>query len=156
MVVARERGGERALSDADIFQEGTIGLLAAIDAYATSGEGDFESFARSHIASGIAAAEAAEDDARRQDRELVSAAEAYQRAEFLFRTEHGRQGTIEELAALLEWSDDRTEEVATMVDAARRAHDEDLLAYLDPEDGPPPEAEPPASGAGDGHRGPGG
>lgn len=128
------RGGERPLSDADVFQEGTIGLLAAIDAYATSGEGDFESFARTHIASEIAAAEGAEDDARQQDRDLVAAAEAYQRAEFLFRREHGRQATIEEIAALLEWSDDRTEEVATMVDAARREHDEDLVDYLEDQD----------------------
>ncbi|MBO0702506.1 MAG: hypothetical protein J2P38_06210 [Candidatus Dormibacteraeota bacterium] len=141
VAVARERpqGDERSLSGEELFQEGTIGLLSAIDAYATSGVGDFETFARSRIASEMAAAEAAEDDAREQDREVVAAAEAYQRAEFLFRREHGRQATIEELAHLLEWSDERTEEVATMVDAARRQHDEDLLEYLDAEDVSPEE-----------------
>ena len=136
LAVAEERAkdGEQALSSADLFQEGTIGLLSAIDAYATTGVGDFESFARSRIANEMAAAEAAEDDAREQDRQVVEAAEAYQRAEFLFRREHGRQATIEELAHLLEWSEERTEEVATMIDTARRQHDEDLLEYLDAED----------------------
>lgn len=141
LAVARERtkGEEQALSGADLFQEGTIGLLSAIDAYATSGVGDFESFARSRIASEMAAAVAAEEDARQQNQDAVAAAEAYQRAEFLFRREHGRQGTIEELARLLEWSEERTEEVATMVDTARRQHDEDLLPYLDAEDVAPDE-----------------
>lgn len=143
LAVARERtkGDEQALSGADLFQEGTIGLLSAIDAYATSGVGDFESFARSRIASEMAAAEAAEDDARQQNQDAVAAAEAYQRAEFLFRREHGRQATIEELARLLEWSEERTEEVASMVDTARRQHDEDLLPYLDAEDVSPEEVQ---------------
>lgn len=137
---ARGESGEGdALSSADLFQEGTIGLLSAIDAYATAGVGDFESFARSHIANEMAAAAAAEEDARQQGRDAVAAAEAYQRAEFLFRREHGRQATIEELARLLEWSEERTEEVATMVDTARRRHDEDLLPYLDAEDVTPEE-----------------
>jgi DNA-directed RNA polymerase specialized sigma subunit len=134
------REGDQELSSADLFQEGTIGLLSAIDAYATSGVGDFESFARTHIASEMAAAEAAEEDAREQDREVVAAAEAYQRAEFLFRQEYGRQATIEELARRLEWSEERTEEVATMIDTARRQHDEDLLEYLDGEGGTSEEA----------------
>ena len=141
LAVAREhaRGDEQALTGADLFQEGTIGLLSAIDAYATSGEGDFESFARSRIASEMAAAEAAEDDAQQQNQDAVAAAEAYERAEFLFRREHGRQATIEELARLLEWSEERTEEVGTMVDTARRQHDEDLLPYLDAEHDAPEE-----------------
>lgn len=143
VAVARERAheGEQALSSADLFQEGTIGLLSAIDAYATAGVGDFESFARSHIASEMAAAEAAEDDAREQNREVVAAAEAYERAEFLFRREHGRQATVEELARSLEWSEERTEEVAGMIDAARRQHDQDLLEYLDPEEVSPEEVQ---------------
>lgn len=143
LAVARERAQQQGdggpLSSADLFQEGTIGLLSAIDAYATAGVGDFESFARSHIASEMAAAEGAEDDARQQNRDAVVAAEAYERAEFVFRREHGRQATIEELARLLEWGEERTEEVATMVAAARRQHDEDLLAYLDAEDVTPEE-----------------
>ncbi len=143
LTVARERaqGDEQALSSADLFQEGTIGLLSAIDAYATAGVGDFESFARSRIASEMAAAEAAEDDARQQNRDAVVAAEAYERAQFLFRRQHGRQATVEELARLLEWSEERTEEVATMVDTARRQHDEDLLDYLDGEDVSPGEVQ---------------
>lgn len=143
LTVARERaqGDEQALSSADLFQEGTIGLLSAIDAYATAGVGDFESFARSRIASEMAAAEAAEDDARQQNRDAVVAAEAYERAQFLFRRQHGRQATVEELARLLEWSEERTEEVATMVNTARRQHDEDLLDYLDGEDVSPGEVQ---------------
>lgn len=150
LAVAQEhaQGADETLSSGDLFQEGTIGLLAAIDAYATAGVGDFETFARSHIASEMAAAEAAEDDARQQNQDAVAAAEAYQRAEFMFRHEHGRQATIEELADLLEWSEERTEEVAIMVDTARRQHDEDLLPYLDAEEESPEEAERRAGGEG--------
>lgn len=136
LAVAEERAqaDDQGLSSADLFQEGTIGLLSAIDAYATTGVGDFETFARSRIASEMAAAEAAEEDARQQNQDAVAAAQAYERAEFQFRHERGRQATIEELAHLLEWSEERTEEVATMVDIARRQHDEELLPYLDTED----------------------
>ncbi|MGH7922856.1 MAG: sigma-70 family RNA polymerase sigma factor [Candidatus Dormibacteraceae bacterium] len=136
LAVARERSqvNTDGLSSADLFQEGTIGLLAAIDAYATSGVGNFESFARSRIASEMDAAQAAEEDARQQNREVVAAAEAYERAEMQFRREHGRQATVDELAHLLVWSGERTEEVARLVDTARRQHDEDLLQYLDTED----------------------
>ena len=133
---ARERahGGAASLSSADLFQEGTIGLLAAIDAYATAGEGEFEAYARTRIASEMDAAQAAEADAREQSRELVAAAEAYERAEARFRQEQGRAPRRDEVARLLGWPEAKAGEVADMVANARRRHDEDLLAYLDPED----------------------
>ncbi|HYZ02715.1 MAG TPA: hypothetical protein VFA92_14560, partial [Candidatus Binatia bacterium] len=56
-----------------------------------------------------------------------------------FRREHGRSGTHEELAEALGWTVQRTAEVADMVAGARQQHDEDLLAYLDPEDVDPAE-----------------
>jgi vacuolar-type H+-ATPase subunit E/Vma4 len=74
--------------------------------------------------------EKAQEDARR----LIQAAEDYQRAEFGLRTEFGREATPAELAAKLEWSQDRLEAIAAMVEEARRRHDEELLVYLDPEE----------------------
>ncbi|MFZ0215295.1 MAG: hypothetical protein WAM30_05065 [Candidatus Dormiibacterota bacterium] len=131
---ARAQGGGEALTSADLFQEGTIGLLSAIDAYASSGEGEFEAYARGRIASGMDAAEAAETDAREESRELIQAAEQYERAEVALHKEQGRPPTGEELARLLGWTAARTAEVAEMIVNARRQHDEELLQYLDPED----------------------
>src|SRR5437764_3926269 len=45
---ARERA-DRGLSQDDLFQEGTIGLMEAIDGFRDSGSRDFEAYARLHI-----------------------------------------------------------------------------------------------------------
>ena len=70
---------------------------------------------------------------------MVGAAEQFEATEQGFRREHGRSGTHEELAEALGWTVQRTAEVADMVAGARQQHDEELLAYLDPEDVDPAE-----------------
>jgi DNA-directed RNA polymerase specialized sigma subunit len=130
---AEERAG-RGLSPGDLFQDGCLGLMKAIDDFGTSGRPDFEGFARELVADHMERALRQEDQAQEDARRLIQAAEDYQRAEFSLRRELGREATPAELAAKLEWPRDRIESIANMVEDARRRHDEELLVYLDPEE----------------------
>jgi hypothetical protein len=49
------------------------------------------------------------------------------------RLELGREATEAEVAEKLEWTIDRTRYVAHVVADARRRHDEELLAFIDPD-----------------------
>lgn len=133
MGAAAERTG-RGLSEGDLFQEGSIGLLKAIADFQDSGRSDFEAFAREEVARHMDRALSREDQAQEDGRKLVEAAEAYERAEVSLRRELGRDATPTELAAKLEWSPDRTARIGELVTEARREHDEELLTYLDPEE----------------------
>lgn len=127
---ARERAG-RGLSEADLFQEGTVGLIEAIRAFHASRGGDFEAFARECVAGRMEEALEAEERAVQDGERLVQAASDYAAAEMALRRELDRSGTAVELARKLEWSVDRVREIGQMVDDARRRHDEELLQYLE-------------------------
>jgi RNA polymerase sigma factor (sigma-70 family) len=130
---AGQRAG-RGLSEGDLVQEGSLGLIKAIEEFPGSGRSDFEAYARELVSEHMEQAIAQEGEAQEESRRLVRAAEDYQKAEFSLRRELGRDPTPAELAAKLEWHQDRTEGIAIMVADARRRHDEDLLNYLEPED----------------------
>jgi RNA polymerase sigma factor (sigma-70 family) len=130
---ARERA-DRGLSQGDLFQEGTIGLMEAIHEFPASGRQDFETFARDHVVGRMERALGAEEKAVRDTQLLLQAAHDYAEAELTARRELGREASMIELAAKLEWSLQRTEEIAQMVADARRRHDEEILQYLDPDD----------------------
>ena len=132
-VAARERAA-RGLSVADLFQEGTVGLLEAIDQFPSSDRDDFETFAREHVARRMDLALGDEERAVQDGRMLVQAAEDYVQAESSFRSELGRSASDVELAEKLEWSLKRTREIGQIVADARRRHDEELLPYLDAAD----------------------
>lgn len=129
-----------SLAEADLYQEGTIGLLRAIDGFAASGRDDFSIYAREQIALHMDLAIAAENASVREARDMVAAAESFERTEQELRREkHGVAPTDREIAERLEWTEARAAEVREMVAAARRRHDEELLAYVDPEDVDPEE-----------------
>jgi DNA-directed RNA polymerase specialized sigma subunit len=130
---AGQRAG-RGLSEGDLVQEGSLGLIKAIDEFPASGRSDFEAFAREQVSEHMEQAIAEEDRAQEESRRLLHSAEDFQLAEFSLRRELGRDPTPAELAAKLEWPQDRTEGIAEMVTEARRRHDEELLNYLEPED----------------------
>jgi RNA polymerase primary sigma factor len=130
--LALERG-EQALSVPDLVQEGSIGLVEAVRAYADSGESDFTRFAEGKIGAQMDAAITAEAAAVRDAELLVAAATDYERTQWLLRRELGREATEQELAEKLEWTAERTRYVARVVSDARRRHDEELLAFIDPE-----------------------
>lgn len=130
---------EGSLSPSDLYQEGTIGLLRAIDGFSETGRDDFEIYAREQIASHMDLAVAAEDASAREARDLVEAAEAYEAAEQELRRLNKGVPSDKELAERLGWTEVRTVEVREMVVAARRRHDEELLAYVDPDEVDPEE-----------------
>jgi RNA polymerase primary sigma factor len=125
------RGGQGLLV-ADLVQEGSIGLVEAVRAFAQSGEPDFASFAEAKVGAQMDAAIEAEAAAVRHAHLLVNAATDYERTEILMRHELGRPPTEPELAEKLEWTVDRTRYVAQVVADARRGHDDELLAFIDP------------------------
>ena len=130
---ARERAA-RGLSVADLFQEGTVGLLEAIAQFPSSDRDDFEAFAREHVARRMDLALGDEERVVQDGRMLVQAAEDYVVAESSFRSLFGRSPSDVELAEKLEWSLKRTKEIRQIVADARRRHDEELLPYLDAAD----------------------
>src|SRR5690348_13974469 len=126
--------GEQSMPLADLVQEGSIGLIEAIRTFSASGEADFERFAEAHIAAQLANALEDEAAAMREAQQLVIASEEYDRVEMLLARELHRAPTEVEIAQKLEWTVERTRYIAQAVTEARRRHDEELLAFIDPED----------------------
>jgi RNA polymerase primary sigma factor len=129
--LADERG-DRGLSMPDLVQEGSIGLVEAVRAFATSGETDFASFAERQIGAQMDQAIATEAGAVRDAQLLVTAANDYEHTELVLRRELHREPTDGELAEKLEWTLQRTRYVAHVVADARRRHDEEMLEFIDP------------------------
>jgi RNA polymerase primary sigma factor len=127
---SREHQG---LSVADLVQEGYVGLVEAVQLFAVSGQEHFAAFAEGKIGDQMDAAIAAEAAAVRDAELLVNAANDYEKTEVLLRRELKRPATEQEIAEKLEWTVDRTRYVAQVVADARRRHDEELLAYIDPD-----------------------
>jgi DNA-directed RNA polymerase sigma subunit (sigma70/sigma32) len=124
---------DQGLSTADLVQEGSIGLVEAVRSFAGTGESDFGAFAEARIGAQMDAAIAGEAASVRDAQLLVAAATDYERTEILMRHELQREPTELELAEKLEWTVDRTRYVAQVVADARRRHDEELLAFVDPD-----------------------
>jgi RNA polymerase primary sigma factor len=125
--------GEQGLSVADLVQEGSIGLVEAVRSFTASGATDFAMFAEERVIAQMEAAIAGEAASVRDALLLVAAATDYERTEIVMRHELRREPTEAELAEKLEWTIDRTRYVAQVVADARRRHDEELLAFVDPD-----------------------
>lgn len=130
---AEKRAG-RGLSQSDLFQEGTIGLMHAIATFRGGGEADFEAFAREQVAGHMDHALREEQRTVRNGEMLLQAARDYEAAEMSLKRELGRDGTDAELAKKLEWSLERTIGIGELVAEARRRYDEEMLQFLEPED----------------------
>ena len=124
---------DRGLTALDLVQEGSIGLVEAVQTFADSGESNFAAFAEKKVGRQMDAAIAAEAAAVREAELLITAAADYDRVEMLLARELHRAPTEIEIAEKLEWTIERTRYVAQVVTDARRRHDEELLAYIDPE-----------------------
>ena len=130
--VAAELAGQ-GLSAAELVQEGSVGLLAAIESFETSGREDFDQYAEERARASMKGAVAAEAGARAASARLVAEANAFEEAELKLRRELGREATVKELAQNLEWPVAKVDEVAAVVETARREHDEELAGYLEAE-----------------------
>lgn len=124
---------DQGLSTADLVQEGSIGLVEAVRSFASSGEPDFEKFAAVRVGAQMDAAIDGEAASVRDAQLLVAAATDYERTSIVMRHELQREPSEAELAEKLEWTVDRTRYVARVVADARRRHDEELLAFIDPD-----------------------
>jgi len=130
--LATERS-EQGLSVLDLVQEGAIGLVEAVRSFSTSGEKSFAGYSERKVVEQMDSAIAAETAAVRDAQLLVAAATDYERAEHVLRRELKREPGPAEIAEKLEWTVDRTLYVAQVVAEARRRHDEEMLAFIDPE-----------------------
>jgi len=117
---------KKGLSLPDLVQEGSLGLVEAVRTFTVSGQSDFLAFAEQRIGEKMDAAIAAEAAAVRD-------AGDYERAELAVARELHRRPTSSDIAEKLEWTVERTEYVAGVVAEARRRHDEELLAFIDPD-----------------------
>jgi DNA-directed RNA polymerase sigma subunit (sigma70/sigma32) len=124
---------EQGLSLSDLIQEGSIGLVEAVRSFTAGSDIDFSHFAEEKVGSFMDAAISAEAAAVRDAQLLVTAATDYERTDVTLRQELSREPTIVELAEQLEWTVDRTSYVAQVVADARRRHDQQLLAFIDPD-----------------------
>lgn len=124
---------DRGLSISDLVQEGSLGLVEAVRSFAASGEPDFVRFAERRVADQMDAAIAAEVAAVRAAELLVAAANDYERVEQALHRELHRDPTEVEIAQKLEWTVERTRYVAQAVAEARRAYDEEVLAFIEPD-----------------------
>jgi RNA polymerase primary sigma factor len=128
-----EARDDKGLSVPDLVQEGSVGLVDAVQTFSRSGAQDFDAFAEQKIGEQMDAAIAAEAAAVRDGELLVTAANDYERTELLLRRELHRPPTAGEIAEKLEWTVERTQYVASVVADARRRHDEELLEFIDPD-----------------------
>ena len=137
--LAEARLGQ-GLALGDLLQEGALGLMAAITAGAFAA-GGLAAEVEGAVGRQLDLAIEQEAGAERDRRQLLEDVEAYQRAEIEIGRARGREATEAELAEKLEWSTARTRRLGEMVRDARRRHDEDILAYIEPD---PAEDEEPA------------
>jgi DNA-directed RNA polymerase sigma subunit (sigma70/sigma32) len=124
---------ERGLPFGDLVQEGSIGLMGAIDYFHRSGRADFDAFAEEQVAAQMEAALESEAAAVREANLVVEAAQQYEDAEMALARDLGRAPTEAELSKKLNWTAQRTSQIGEIVDEARRLHDEELLEYIDPD-----------------------
>jgi RNA polymerase primary sigma factor len=124
---------EQGLSVLDLIQEGAIGLLEAVRGFTANGTSSFGSFAEQRVGEQMDAAIGAEAAAVRDAQLLIAAATDYERAELVLRRALQREPKAAEIAETLEWTVDRARYVGEVVAEARRRHDEEVLAFIDPE-----------------------
>ncbi|HEV8596733.1 MAG TPA: sigma factor [Candidatus Dormibacteraeota bacterium] len=123
---------EKGLSVPDLVQEGSLGLVEAVRSFPQDG-GDFGAFAEQRVGEQMDAAIAAEAASVRDAEQLVAAATDYERTAVSLHKTLLRPATEAEIAEKLEWTVERTRYVAQVVADARRRHDEELLAFIDPD-----------------------
>jgi RNA polymerase sigma factor (sigma-70 family) len=133
---------DRSVSFEDLFQEGTVGLISAVEHYRLPGP-DFTATLRQAIAATMDDVVAQTAEAQRNDQAFVSAAQLLEAAQRLLAERLGHPATPAELARLLQWEEDRVNLVLGMLAEARTLHDQELLDYLvDLEDLDDPDGEP--------------
>jgi len=127
--------GDRGVELGDLFQEGTLAVIAAVEEYALRGAAPagLAEFTREVVAAHLDATVEAAALEQRSDEAFVRDAQLFETAEVSLRRRLGRSATPTELASLLEWPAERVQLMADMLAAARSLYDSDIAQYLDDE-----------------------
>jgi RNA polymerase nonessential primary-like sigma factor len=121
---------QRGVSFGDLFQEGTVGLISAVEHY-KPGDGAFHARLVHAIAATMDDVLAQTEEAQRNDEAFVVACRLLQSAQRLLSERLGRAATPAELAKLLQWEEPRVSVILGMLGEARDVNDQELLDYLD-------------------------
>lgn len=124
---------DQGLEVGDLYQEGSVAVVTAIDEYARRG-GDaagLRPYVRRVVELHLDAAVEREAEERAAGEAFVRDAQRYELAEADLRHRLSRDPTPVEIAAALEWSVEHVDTVAEMLAEARALNDEALLPYLD-------------------------
>jgi RNA polymerase sigma factor (sigma-70 family) len=131
---AQARKG-RGVAFGDLFQEGTVGLISAVEHYKPA-DGAFHARLLHVIAATMDDVLAQTDEAQRNDEAFVIACRLLESAQRLLSERLDRPATPAELAKLLQWEEARVNVILAMLGEARTTHDQELLDYLDDLDDP--------------------
>jgi DNA-directed RNA polymerase sigma subunit (sigma70/sigma32) len=114
----------------DLFQEGTVGLISAVEHYKPA-DGPFHARLVEVIAATMDDVVAQTQEAQRNDEAFVVACRLLESAQRLLSGRLGRPATPAELAKLLQWEEARVNIILAMLAGATDLHDKELLQYLD-------------------------
>jgi DNA-directed RNA polymerase sigma subunit (sigma70/sigma32) len=126
---------ERGVPFGDLFQEGTVGLISAVEHYQPA-QGAFHARLVHAISATMDDVVAQTEEAQRNDEAFVVACRVLESAQRLLAGRLGRVATAQELAELLHWEEARVNLILEMLSEARAVHDQELLDYLDELEGP--------------------
>jgi RNA polymerase primary sigma factor len=121
---------ENGVPFGDLFQEGTVGLISAVEHYQPA-QGGFNARLVHAISATMDDVVAQTKEAQRNDEAFVVACRVLESAQRLLAGRIGRAATPQELAKLLHWEEARVNVILEMLREAREIHDQELLDYLD-------------------------
>src|ERR1700724_3832728 len=142
VVEAAQSRRVRGVPFGDLFQEGTVGLISAVEHY-KPGDGGFHARLVHAIAVTMDDVLAQTEEAQRNDEAFVIACRLLESAQRLLSERLGREATPAELAKLLQWEEARGNVILEMLSGAQVVPHRgvlDYLAVLDDPDEPDPEA----------------
>jgi len=126
---------ERGVPFGDLFQEGTVGLISAVEHYQAA-DGGFHARLMDVISATMDDVVVQTEEAQRNDEAFVVACRVLESAQRLLAGRLGRVATPLELAQLLHWEEARVNLVLELLREARVVHDQELLDYLVELEGP--------------------
>lgn len=124
---------DRGVDVGDLFQEASLAVVTAVEEYSERGGAadGLSRFVSRVVALHLDAAVEREAEHRREDEAFVRDTRLLEAAEVSLRHQLGRPATTLELAAALEWGEERVELLSAMLADARALNDESLIPYLD-------------------------
>jgi len=126
---AQARKG-RGVAFGDLFQEGTVGLISAVEHYKPA-DGGFHARLVHVVAVTMDDVLAQTDEAQRNDEAFVIACRLLESAQRLLSERLDRPATPAELAKLLQWEEARVTAILALLGEAQTGYDQELLDYLD-------------------------